>query len=315
MDLIGHIASRNELQRKMDALREAVMSLNQAVIDTRSPAPGPYLLFFHNSALLRRSRQLWVLMRRLYQNRIELLQNDVVLEAARPKTWPGGVPYPIEYQEMAKRGDEIVEQIQLDFETLLQLSYIVLDDLAHLAAYIYDAPQPANSSFRSMLNGESGGTFSELWTAHRDAIIWLDTFTRLFRSKFIVHQKNPWQLGHIRNTHGLHWAFSAPTAPGWLSSDQLEKADAEISALEDKQGLPKLAARELRVIQLLLNAAQFEKSDRDKIRKIAEYFGFQTPSFQEFSHRLADFLLAAIGTISTAAQLNPTRINLGAPGR
>jgi hypothetical protein len=65
--------------------------------------------------------------------------------------------------------------------------------------------------------------------------------------------------------------------------------------------------------KLLHNCATFDKENRKKVYKAAEELGFSTPSFQEFAHRLADFLDTATITLTELASANPNRINLGNP--
>jgi hypothetical protein len=66
------------------------------------------------------------------------------------------------------------------------------------------------------------------------------------------------------------------------------------------------------ILLLLRNIWKFDKTQRQYIYSAAQEFGFQTPSFQEFAHRLADFLLAATETLKTQIRHDPATVKLGA---
>lgn len=307
MDLLGHIASRNSFLEKMRSVDDSLMVLSKSVSEKIAPPTGPYLLFHHISSLLQRSRELKLLIERLYNNRIELLRQDTIVELAMPTTIPGMVPFPNEYQELVQLSTKIDEQIRLDFQTMLIFTGIALDEWAHVAAYISGGENPKKSDFRKFLKDDKSSPFDQ----HSATMLWLDAFSRLYRNKMIVHREEPWQISHSRNTHLLDWQFWTPISPGWLNADQIKEYEEQINQFLNAKGLASRPIIQQSIYELLTRLFLFTETERKTIYDLAETLGFETPTFQTYAHQLADFLTGSLHTLLEVAQMNPEKINIG----
>jgi len=313
MDIARHLASRDAFSKKMESVTGQLQQISSSTLAALRPPPGPYLLLYHHSTTLRRVGELSTIVRRLYENRVELLKHDLVRDLARRQAGPPTNPISPEQQELMARAHDVDGQIQLDFQTMLLFSGIALDDWAHMAGYVYGVSKPRKCAFVRVVEDDGVGELKELWANHKEAILWLDAFTRLFRNKFIVHQEQPWQMGHTHSLARLDWSFWTPVAAGWLSDAQMKAREGELEVLEVEAGVSPTDHIHERVLRLLKSIAKFDVKGRAKVRALAEQLGFQTPSFQEFSHRLADFLFAANETLIQRIKDHPNSINLGKP--
>lgn len=312
MDLIKHIASRNETAATATKVVEALQTLTKSIVELRKPKPGPYLLFHHAGSVVERSRQLSLLLARLHNNRVELLKNDIIEDVTRPKDWPGGVPYPKEYQEIILKSQELDNEIVLDFQTMIIFGGMLLDEWAHLAAYVFSAPKPDKFTFDILVKSDGDPPFHTLWKVARDDILWLDAIPRLFRNKFIVHKELPWQSGHTRSMYLLDWSFWVPIAAGWLTDKETRNYKIQIADILKKKKISGYSdnLHEF-VFAALDNIAQFDRDDRVKISKIAMNVGFGTPSFQRFGKRMFEFILLGTNHLIESAKQNPATLNLG----
>jgi hypothetical protein len=201
MNVLEHIRSRDDALRTVDDAVEQLKELSRTVRELTSPPPGPYLLFHSLTGALVKTREIGIILERLYNNRLELLKSDYIEHEARPKNWPAGTPYPQEFQELSKRVADVDNQMVLDFQTLLLFAGIALDDWANTAAKVCGSKKRA-VSYGQLAKCCGTGELGNVWTAHTADILWLDAFVRLFRNKMLVHREQPWQIGHTRaGTH------------------------------------------------------------------------------------------------------------------
>jgi hypothetical protein len=69
-------------------------------------------------------------------------------------------------------------------------------------------------------------------------------------------------------------------------------------------------------MQLLRGGARLTPEQRKEVYSAATDFGFQTPSFQEFAHQLADFFNEATDSLKSSIINNSASVDLGqAPHR
>lgn len=309
MNLLQHLESRNSYESKTVAVEKALVQLTNDMIDLAHPKPGTHMLFQHNTATLIRVRQAAVIVRRLYNNRTELFKAETVCDLVRqPEAQP-----PIAHAQIFEIGHQIDEQIVLDFQTFLVFAGVALDEWAHCAAYTLGTPKPVKTSFEIIAKDNGEGPFSEIWGTHKEEILWLDTFIRLFRNKFFVHRERPWQFSYGHLVHSLEWSFWSPLSSGWLSEERKGEVDATISNLAHKLGIEIYGEMHRNIFQVLQKTANLEREDRKIIRCIAAEVAFEMPTFQEIAHKFLDFLLNASGTLARLAKNRPERINLGSP--
>jgi len=310
MDLLTHIASRDDFIKKIEEILKKISTMSEEVFSARTPAPSPYMLFNHNTLLMIRVKELRLIIERLYNNRIELLKVDIL--AHMTHAIPPNSPVPSGFQEIMSMVNKIDEQIVLDFQTMLLFTSIALDELAHLAAYILNSPKPQKSSFLKILEDKPNGIFTLLQKYKAD-MLWLDVFSRLYRNKMIVHREKPWQIGHSRSSHGLDWQFTAPISYGWLSEAELEENRIQIEDFATKKGFRINSNLYNTLFELLNNLHQFDSEEQKKIYAIAETLGFNLPTFQAYAHKLADYLNACLTDLIEYSRNNFSNINLGAP--
>lgn len=313
MNVLQHITSRNDALQRFDAAVERLKELSRTILELRSPEPGPYLLFHGLTGALVKTREIRIIVERLYNNRLELLKSDYIEHEARPQNWPPGTPYPQEFQELTRRVSEINQQMTLDFQSLLLFAGIALDDWANSVSKVYGASK-RSVSFGQLAKSNGAEEWSNIWNLHSRGIVWLDAFVRLFRNKMLVHREKPWQIGTNRGTYGLDWSFWVPIAPGWHSEAEERRVRDELNEIAAMYGAPGSERIQEVIFDLLHRSAEMDYSTRRKVHKAAESFGFMTPTFQRFAHEFSDFIEAATATVIKAAQSDPARIQLGYPG-
>jgi len=311
MDLVQHIASRNSFLAKMKTAQDRLQTLATALQHVKSQPPAPALAYYYQSYAYQRTKELSLIGKRLYDLRLELLKIDQILQLHRPRNWPPGTPYPDEFQEISRSGSEVNDQIVLDFQTFLIFTGIILDDWAHLAGCVLGAPNPTKCTFDKVVTGDGQDFFKPLWDEHKASILWLDAFPRLYRNKVIVHREKPWQLGHTRSLAFLDWSFFTPVPVGWLSDEKARELRMTLEKIAERVG----ADLSQNSHQLLLHAfgkiEELDKKERRTLYDLALDIGFHTPSFQQYAHRLADFLIAATDTLIRSASANPAAIHYG----
>ena len=136
MNVLEHIRSRDDALRKADEGVEQLQELSRVVLELTSPPPGPYLLFHSLAGALVKTREIKIIVERLYNDKLELLKSDYIEHEARPRNWPPGTPFPPEFQELSRRVSETNDQMVLDFQSLLLFAGIALDDWANTASKI-----------------------------------------------------------------------------------------------------------------------------------------------------------------------------------
>lgn len=189
---------------------------------------------------------------------------------------------------------------------------MLLDEWAHLAAYVFNASNPVKFSFDRLVKSDGAPPFDTLWKIARDDILWLDAIPRLFRNKFIVHKELPWQSGHTRSMYLLDWSFWVPIAVGWLTDEETRNHKIQIADILKKKNISSHSdnLHEF-VFSALDNIAQFDREDRVKISEIAMSVGFGTPAFQRFGKRMFEFILLGTNHLIETAQQKPETLNLG----
>lgn len=312
MDLLQHISSRNETAELGRKAVEALQTLTTTISSLRSPVQGPALLFSHASGAVERSKQLSMLLKRLYSNRLELLRYDGIEHLTHPSNWPADKPYPIEFREIYEESNSIDEEIVMDFQSLIIFGGMLLDEWALMASYVLAANKPHKCTFDALAKSEGKTPYNELWALHRDEILWLDVIPRQFRNKMIVHRELPWQTSHTRSLQFLDWSFWIPIAPGWLTEEeQLQHINTMKNLLTKvKIDTPSSNVHGLAFVALD-NIALFDIGDRKLISEIAMNVGFATPSFQVFGEKMFAFVIAGTNYLIEKVKVKPENINLG----
>ena len=310
MNLLQHFESRDLFVAQSVAAEQSLKQLTDDLISLTHPLPGTYMVFQHNTATLIRLRQIAFIVRRLYDDRAELFRVET---ASGSNSLPEASP-PAGYVKPPRSRHELDEQIVLDFQTFLLFAGIALDEWAHCAAYVLGIPNPTKSSFDRIAKDGRKELFREVWDLHQEGILWLDTFIRLFRNKFVVHREHPWQFSYGHLVNSLEWSFWSPLSIGWITEKKEAEVTAEISVLLTKLGVaPSSDGLHRQVLQVLRRVSELDESDRKIIRNIAAEVAFEMPTFQEIAHRLIDFFIKATKTLSDLADTRPERINLGFP--
>ena len=312
MDLLQHIVSRNETVELGQRVVELLQTLTTTTSSLRSPQPGPALLYSHASGALERTKQLSMLLKRLYGNRLELLRYDGIEHLTHPENWPPGKSYPIEFTEIYNESSSIDEETVMDFQSLFIFGGMLLDEWALLASYVLGAHKPHKCTFDVLAKSEGKSPYSELWNLYRDEILWLDAIPRQFRNKMIMHRELLWQTGHTRSHQFLDWSFWVPIAPGWLTDEEQLQHINKITLLLKKV---KVEAPPSNIHSLafaaLDNIALFNIEDRKLISEIAMNVGFATPSFQVFGKKIFAFVISGTNYLVEKASLQPENINFG----
>lgn len=313
MNFVDHIASRNKFLETIDRAMDVVKNLTATMIEQHKPSPGPYQLFNQNASLLKRAKEIKLIVTRLYDARIALFKNDLVENLARPADWPSQQPYPTELREFLRTGYEIDEVIVLDFQTLLLFTGIALDDWAHVAAHIVGAQRPERKGFDEIVKADGVGPFAHVWSRHRDEMLWLDAFPRLYRNKMIVHRERPWQISHSRSVLGLDWKLSTPMSSGWINEARVEKLRGKLQDIALRSGIVMPEGIHSEVFSLLQSTAKLGREDRESLYAIALETGFDTPNFQDIACRVSEFLEQGTLTLTQLATDNPGAVDLGKP--
>ncbi len=283
------------------------------MIDQHKPSPGPYQLFNQSTSLLKRVKEIKLIVTRLYDARVALLKSDFLENLARPADLPSQQPYPTELREILFVGYEFDGVIVLDFQNLLLFTGIALDDWAHVAAHIVGAHRPERKGFDEIVKANGVGPFAHIWGRHRDEMLWLDAFPRLYLNKMIVHRERPWQISHSHSVLGLDWKLSTPMSSGWISEARVEKLRGKLQDIALRSDIVTPEGIHSEVFSLLQYIAKLEREDRKSLCDIALETGFDTLNFQEIACRLSAFLKQGTQTLTQLAIDNPGAVDLGKP--
>ncbi len=311
MDYATHLSSLETLNTKLDSAIAVINELSKTLLDIVKPPTGPYILFSSIAILTQRSKEIKLIADRLYSTRIALFENDTFLYNALPQPLIKAIP--AELLMPYQQGLKLDGQIALDFQTMLLFIGIALDDWTHVAAHVVGTKNPERASFDKIAKDEGTGDFALIWSRHREAILWIDAFPRLYRNKMIVHRERPWQISHGHDIGALDWSFWTPILVGWVSDVRLRAIEGCLERLAQQIGVALPTDIYGQVLTLLRNIAKFNRADRKSIYDIALETGFQTPSFQEFAHSFVDFLGEGTATLIEIAKANPSKIVLGGP--
>ena len=326
MNLREHIASRDDYISKMEKAEQAVGSLGAAIVERLKPEAGANLFMYYQMFVVQRLNELRQIGERLYNNRIELLKNDLINrlmddDDEGTPSWFEGETRVIkreiskEQKEIIKNGKEIDDKIVLDFQSLLLFTTIALDDWSRLAACILGVKRPDECDFVRLIKNEDKGALAEIWEKHKQSIVWMDAFPRLYRNQIITHRSKPWQTSHSRSLQLLNWNFGMMTASDWLDEEQTKQ---ELNKLKELAALKdiKVSANIYQIIaELLRECANFTKEERKGLFDIAKEIGYETPSFQEYCHKLADFMYEVSQSLMEKIISNPEKIILGNPAK
>ncbi len=311
MDYITHIRSRNATLAKFDEAEKTLNQLAGKVGQLRNLTSGPHLILHQSVSAVERCRQLSILLKRLHDNRLELLKCDVV-EDALYRQHGQGLFAGQEYVELSAKSRELDEAIVLDFETMILFSGMLLDNWAQIAAHVFGKTRPEKNTFDVLAKGEGSYPFEELWSKMHEDILWLDAIPRLYRNKLIVHKEQPWQTGHTRSIFRLDWSFWVPIASGWLSDDEVnEQKELLVALLKTKDIIQTAETMHAMVLIALNNISLFDRTQRSKILDVAARVGFETPTFQKFGIRLSTFVVNATNLLIESTTQNPLLVNTG----
>src|SRR5690606_25290990 len=145
---------------------------------------------------------------------------------------------------------------------------ILLDNWAHLAAYILNIPNPNKFDFTDLVTSDGLGLIAPIWAIHKVDILWLDAIARFYRHKMITHREMPWQISSTRTTNSLDWSFWTPIASGWISEAKQKEIKLALESLSNSVGLPSPIGLHDHVYLLLDNIALLNKKNREALRKV-----------------------------------------------
>lgn len=313
MNLDDHKRNWAALQADQIEAEQGVIALSKAVIELLGPPAGPYRLFHYFSDVIVRIRELNVVFERIYQCREKLREADIILEARRPKTWPGGTRYP---QEIVALQDQVTRfqlDLSLDFQTMLIFSGMLLDEVAQIYGHIFGMKSPWRVTFDIIAKSDGATPFDAIWPSFHEDILWLDAVPRLFRNKMMVHREQPWQISTSHSVYGLDWNFWVPIAASWYTPDEQKTHETDILAILAKANLPPSANRGVHaaVFHGLDNIAKFDRDDRKALTSMAARVGFATPSFHVFGPRIYRFIIRFMNELQRQVRLDTARVDLG----
>ncbi len=299
---------------ELDDLGKAVQALAHPT--------GPSAVFYHQSYLQERIKDVMLILQRLGTTRKEM--TELAIKEARfrgrQRTRQGSMPK--RFQAILTRQSQLQVQMKLDMESLYIFGNLALDQWALMIAYLASLQDPEKFGFHGlvmMLQAKNyAGALKPLWDRHRGGILWLYYQLRFYRNIFVEHLRRPWQRGTTMTVYGEDFNLFIPTPPGWEDEAAIQQA------LETIRPYAPKALREApddywekRKLRRLLEVTFMhideipEQEGRDKVWEVWSRVGGSTPSYEVVGYRLARFLKESIPTMTEIVSANPERINLG----
>lgn len=308
----------------IDEAIESQQTLNKKIHELIKITPGPYSLFHHHSHLIERIKDMKNVLRRLGLNKKELTDLAIKENSLKPYKIIPGKPLPKPVQKLHQRSQHLTELMKLDMESLYVFGNLLLDQWAHVIAYLLGVANPELFNFQQLYeimssNGDKG-VLNAVWDKHHPDIYWLYYQIRSYRNIFIEHVRRPWQRGNTMSVYGDDFNLFIPTPPGWLDDKDVAKQIKSIGYLapEELKRMPddyweKKSLK--RTLELTFNSIDRipKKIDREKVWDIWKEVGGSTPSYDVIASRLVRFMHDSPNTVIDIISANPDLINLGAP--
>jgi hypothetical protein len=254
---------------------------------------------------------------RLYQAELDAKQ--------KYRDWPPGVPYPHDVSVAIRRSHREVHRMKVDLESLFLFGAILLDQWAHVVAYLSGLDRPENITFHPLAveqleRKDAPEPIRALRIRFAPEMLWLDVQFRSYRNHFIVHAKRPWQRGTIADAVGGDFALHTPTPPGWDDDDQINQEIRRLTRLAPKWLLDARSdywekVRPRRLLERLVeNIGHIQRrADRERVIALHDRCGLTTPSFDVLATALARFLRYATPAVVQIALRNSHLIKFGPP--
>lgn len=304
----------------------AVSELNQffyELYDARlkplqAPSHQKYVLFNYIQRAQRLLRVLGASLRRMAGDemgyRLAWLWEQEILEqavlAARPLV--------IEADASTER---FTEFLVADFESLYQVSKILLDLWALIVAHTAGLSKPRKENFFTIVDKIANVPDCELLSIlNRDcfsALYWLHSHILVYRDKFIVHQNRPLQLGILTEPFSGKVRLSYLIDPVWCGDSEIARIHNEIWKLNevapDHIRLDRQAIGNPNYVigHLMEHIQEFELSDRERLVELAKDNGFTTPPAGVIVDKLFEFIAKSIAIVRAYAQTAYSEIKLG----
>ncbi|NEJ83066.1 hypothetical protein GR268_42045, partial [Rhizobium leguminosarum] len=176
VDLLKHLQSRDDFSEKMSRAETSIKATTELLLEVFGPLRGPHLLFSQIANAFQRCKEVRIIVERLYDTRVLLLQTDLTIDLVRPQAQHA----PQKYGDLNNEANSLNERIGLDFQTMLIFTGMLLDVWAQIAAHVLGVARPSKSSFIHIAKDDGQGPFATLWQAHKQSILWLDALPRLY---------------------------------------------------------------------------------------------------------------------------------------
>lgn len=306
----------------LDKSLVSLHSLGKTVQELKTGPAGPAALFYHQSYLIERIKDVSVLLGRLGATRKQMTELSIREGKLTPKRVKYGRPASKELQALFRKQDALRSQMKLDMESLYIFGNLVLDQWAHLIAYLAGLKEPEEFTFNrlvSLLQAKNyAGILKPLWGRQYRDILWLYYQLRFFRNIFVEHLKRPWQRGSTMSVFGEDFNLLIPTPPGWEDEGAIQAELQSISQYAPKwlKDAPddyweKRNPRRVLEITFMHIDEIPEQTARDRVWKVWSRVGGSTPSYEIVAHRLARLIEGSIPTLIGIASAHPNSINLG----
>lgn len=304
---------------------KSLHELSKTVLEGLKPPAGPYGFFHHSAHSLERLQDCHRIIKRLFSGRARITELAHQQNAAIPKEWPAGVPYPEEAQKIMSQEDEINAYMKQDLEALYMFGGILLDQWSLQAIVIANLNLPKKHPFTEVVGFfESGQTsiLDLIWDQLKENILWLHYQLRFYRNRFVVHANRPWQRGTTRSVYGNDFNLFTPTPPGWLDDKKLDEEIKKLihlapdyiqKAPDDYWEKERPRALIERIFNNIGNIN--DKKDREKVASIYGQVGGSTPTFHVIASRLFEFVAISTELLNNIAKKNLQNINLWNPHR
>lgn len=303
-----------DAEAQLKALTERFLKANLSSEDGRA-------LGSHIAHVQHRLADIHRILRRLARERRALLSLDSEIQKQMPKDWPAGIPYADNIQVLFKEQHELTGYLELDIETLYQFGAVLLDQWAHMVAYIGALAKPEERDFAKLVqclenpnNRDFLAPISDaIYKPNVEVIHRLYMQFRLYRNKFIVHRTKPWQRSSRRDYIRGEYVLWSPILPGSYTEEremQLIRLVLDVASRGPAWFTPLFTDRHSNYQTLLHrmigHSHEWSLADRNKLIEAASNLGFETETFQELGECLLAFIRDTVPQIIALGETTGT---------
>jgi hypothetical protein len=305
-DLDSSLSTLGELGKKVQALVSST---------------GPALLFYHQSYLHERIKDVITILLRLGATRKKMTELAIRERRLRGKRERHRRQVSKRLQAVFTEQSRLHPQMKLDMESLYIFGNLVLDQWAHLIAYLVGLGSPEEFTFTSLVlllqARDYNGVLKPLWDHHKPDILWLYYQLKFYRNIFVEHLNRPWQRGTTMSVYGEDFNLFIPTPPGWVDEAAMQReleairhyAPRRLREAPDDYWEKKNLRRLLEVTFMQIDEIP-DQAGRDKVWEVWSKVGGSTPSYEVIAYRLTRFLKESIPTMMGIVSSHPERVNL-----